>query len=117
MTTQTNATERLQQSVVNRYRNARADLSKWVADHYPLRSVVLVDNPRYAGMGIVADDNGCPNDKLPVLLSSGNVWWYELETIVERVSSPHRWPVWIREWKLEYLARENVRKQRLKQIG
>lgn len=79
-------------------------LNTWLLDYRqsqcPPGSVVLVHHPRFRGYGIVA--HGCDGspDYLPVLLESGNVWFYELETVVMRERMVSRWPRWIRTLQL-----------------
>lgn len=95
-------------AAVASFRELRDALTAATDEHYPPGCVVRVDNPRYHGLGIVARQPGCPADWLPVLLSNGNVWWYELETIVERVKNPAEWPTWIRQAVTERKKRENA---------
>ena len=98
---------------VTRFREARNRLIEAKEASYPQWYVVRVDNPRYHGIGIVSRQSECPEDRLPVLLSNGNIWWYELETITELVSDPAQWPTWIRETMAAREKRENARRTEL----
>lgn len=66
---------------------------------FPRGCVVRVEHNRFTGLGLVAYSEDCPLDQLPVLLESGNIWWYELETC-QRVRDPGLWSIWIRQHKL-----------------
>lgn len=98
------------------FRNLRDALKAAKDSLYPKGCVVRVDNPRYHGLGIVARQAECPDDRLPVLLSNGNIWWYELETITERVTNPKQWPTWIRQAVTGIKKRENARRRTLATI-
>lgn len=52
-----------------------AALENHRAIHFPRRSFVRVEG---IGVGVVVAQDGCPPHKIPVLLDSGNVWWYEM---------------------------------------
>lgn len=100
-------------AIVSRFRDVRDEMTAAIDDHYPRDCVVRVDNPRYHGMGIATRQSDCPLDRLPVELSNGNVWWYELETITERVLDPKEWPSWIRETITARKKREHERRRQL----
>lgn len=92
------------------FRESRDGLQTFVDQRFPVGCVVRVDNPRFHGIGEVRGSDECPPDKLPVLVESGNTWWYELETIVERVPV-REWPRWIRQSKLRSLRNRSETKR------
>lgn len=59
---------------------------------FPINSVVAVDSESFHGVGLVTNSD-CPLEQLPVLVQSGNVWWYPLEDC-----KPHagKMPSWLR---------------------
>lgn len=63
---------------VRRYNEAWSALATLRSEMFPVKSIVNVDCGQYVGTGKVVSDCGCPIDKLPVLVGSGNVWWYPL---------------------------------------
>lgn len=52
-----------------------AALENHRAIHFPRRSFVRVEG---IGVGVVVATDGCPPHKIPVLVESGNVWFYEM---------------------------------------
>ena len=52
-----------------------AALDNHRAIHFPRRSFVRVEG---IGVGVVVAMDGCPPHKIPVLVESGNVWFYEM---------------------------------------
>lgn len=83
---------------IESYRIRRDALERYKADFYPPLSVVLVSNPSFKGYGIVMPSSGsCAADDLRVLVESGNIWHYSLETIVHREQRVTSWPTWIRK--------------------
>lgn len=89
------------------YCDARRDLMRWADDHFPRDAVVWVQGQ--TRHGIVSGHGDCPLDKLPVLMESGNVWWYPL-TEIRLEPNVRSWPRWIRKlklnWKLRQIARD-----------
>lgn len=92
-----------------------AAIKQWLREyadhHFPVGSVVHVNNPRFRGMGIVVSYENCPPDHLAVLVQSGNYWFYHLNTIVFRERRVKRWPHWIRV----FIYRLKLEEQRDKQ--
>lgn len=82
------------------FASIRQWLREYANDQFPTGSVVVVVNPRFRGSGIVASYENCPADHLAVMVESGNVWFYHLDTIVVRETRPKRWPNWIRVYKI-----------------
>jgi hypothetical protein len=52
-----------------------AALENHRAIHFPRRSFVRVEG---IGVGVVVATDGCPPHKIPVIVESGNVWFYEM---------------------------------------
>lgn len=94
---------------VHEFRRVCQWLRAYSESRFPRDSVVRVDNPKFKGYGVVVAHDECPPDCLPVVVESGNAWFYELETISFREPRINRWPRWIRDLKL----RQKLRRQRL----
>ena len=84
---------------IENYREHRDRLREAIDREYPFGAVVKVDHGNFHGIGIVTRTSDCPLDCLPVLVESGNVWYYELETIEYRIPNVYSWPRWIRDQK------------------
>ena len=110
MTKPTSESAELLPGLVSAFRQFQSDLRTLADEKWPVGCIVRVDNPRFHGIGEVRGSDECPADKLPVLVESGNTWWYELETIVERVPVP-LWPRWIRQSKLRSLRNASETKR------
>ena len=80
------------------HRESSGLLRERVHEIYPRMSVVEVDNPSYKGQGVMMFQDHMSHDHLNVMLSNGNVWSYETETIVRRVIDKSEWAPWIVEW-------------------
>tara|TARA_R110002049_G_scaffold59417_1_gene160660 strand:+ start:2861 stop:3286 length:426 start_codon:yes stop_codon:yes gene_type:complete len=85
----------------HQYRALKRAIESELDRVFPFECVVRVSNPSFHGVGIVARNDACPAHKLPVLVESGNVWFYEIETIDERLTRPRDWPVWVRQRKMQ----------------
>ncbi|MEK0451176.1 MAG: hypothetical protein RL088_3444, partial [Verrucomicrobiota bacterium] len=59
-----------------RYRAVCEELEAYRIRRFPRRSFVHVEG---VGVGVVVATDGCPPHKIPVLVESGNVWFYELD--------------------------------------
>ena len=66
---------------------------------FPQGSVVRIGDVQFCQLAIVFYDEDCPPDQLPLLMESGNVWWYPIEQC-NRIREPRLWPRWIRQRKL-----------------
>lgn len=62
---------------------------------FPKYSMVQVDNERFHGIGFVDELEGCPLEKLAVLVESLNIWCYPIEDC-QRYHG--RMPSWIRRF-------------------
>ncbi len=98
------------------FRECGQQLQAWADERFPVGCIVRVDNPRFHGIGEVRGNDDCPLDKIPVLVESGNTWWYELDTIVERVPV-RKWPVWIRRSKLRMLRNRTETRRIMADVG
>ncbi len=92
------------------------NIKQWLRDyadhHFPAGCVVKVHNSRYSGYGIVSRMENCPPTHLAVMVESGNVWFYHLDTIVVRETRPNRWPNWIRVYKINQKKAELAKRAR-----
>lgn len=61
------------------YRLIGDRLRDYTNHRFPVGLKVRVDDPRFKGVGCVTREDACPPDKLPIILESGNVWWYPIE--------------------------------------
>lgn len=68
------------QLAVDNFKEAKFALETYRLEMYPAGQEVEVASMNYNGPGIVqySDNPYCPVDMLPVRLSNGNVWWYDL---------------------------------------
>lgn len=98
------------------FRECGQQLQALADERFPVGCIVRVDSPRFHGIGEVRGNDDCPLDKLPVLVESGNTWWYELETIVERVPV-REWPDWIRRSKLRTLRNRSETRRLMAAVG
>ena len=73
------------------YRRGRDQLARYRAAMFPRGMVVRVEDESFDGLGITAVDGECPVDHVPVLVESGNVWWYAIENCRLFPSPPPRW--------------------------
>jgi hypothetical protein len=98
------------------FRECGQQLQAVVDERFPVGCIVRVNNPRFHGIGEVRGSDDCPLDKLPVLVESGNTWWYELETIIERVPVA-QWPRWVRQSKLRTLRNGSETRRLMAAVG
>ena len=88
--------------IVTSYHTAVEALHKYRLARYKSGQFVLVNDDRFKGIGMVcAYSSEIPPHKLPVRLENGNVWWYDLESIVEVVAAKDA-PRLVRRMKLRW---------------
>lgn len=97
-------------TLVSAYVNSRRELLAMSNRLFPRNSAVWLEGPKI--YGIVMGRGDCPEDRLPVLVENGNVWWYQL-CAVRPEPDVRKWPRWIRDaelrWKLTELNTREVR--------
>ena len=76
-------------------------IREWKDSEFPIGAVVYVDCAQYKGHGIVSADRDCRDDRLPVRLQNGNVWWYPVEACT-RIKDMKALPRYARRMKLEF---------------
>lgn len=88
--------------IVASYRATVAALHAYRMERYKSGQFVRVNDARFRGIGMVsAYSSEVPPHKLPVRLENGNVWWYDLESIVEIVAAKEV-PRSVRRMKLRW---------------
>lgn len=69
----------LANSLAKDYRAIGDRLRAYKNHRFQVGSHVQVNDPKFTGIGVVTLEDACPPDKLPVILESGNTWWYPIE--------------------------------------
>lgn len=88
--------------IVASYHAAVKSLHEYRTARYKSGQFVRVNDARFKGVGMVcAYSSEIPPNKLPIRLENNNVWWYDLESIVEIVPAKDA-PRSVRRMKLRW---------------
>jgi hypothetical protein len=85
--------KKTEEQLVADYLKAKESLARHRGDKLPIGVECVVScGARYTGPGVTVEQGDCPPHLVPVLVSSGNIWWYPIECVTPIEQHPPHHP-------------------------